>query len=141
MFKFLRRWWIPLVAVIALAGGGFAVERLHGMFPITSSAKIDPKSKTPPQAPKSATYEVFGPPGTTGIVYWMDEKTQPQREDFTTLPWKLTITGNVPGLFAYVVAQGDSDSIGCRITVNDKVVDQQSANGLNSATACLDKSA
>lgn len=141
MVSFLRRWWLPVAVVVALAIGGFAVERLHGIFPIVTSSKPDPKSKTPPQAPKSAIYEVFGPPGTAGVVNWMDEKTQPQREDFATLPWKKTITGNVPGLFAYVVAQGDSDSIGCRIIVNDQVVDEHLDTGLNAAIACLDKSA
>lgn len=141
MIKFLRRWWLPVAVVIALAIGSFAVERLHGVFPIVTSSKPDPKSKTPPQAPKSAFYEVIGPPGTSGVVNWMDEKAQPQREEFGTLPWQKTITGNVPGIFAYVVAQGDSDSIGCRITVNDELVAESFDTGTNAATSCLDKSA
>ncbi|BBZ14532.1 hypothetical protein BST20_00415 [Mycobacterium branderi] len=141
MVNVLKRAWIPLVVAVALAVGGFAVERLHGIFPITTSSKLDPRSQTPPYAPKSATYEIIGPPGTVGVVNWMDENAQPQRANFTTLPWTHTITARLPGIFAYVVAQGDSDYIGCRITVDGKLVDEQSANQRNAQISCLDKSA
>ena len=137
----LKRAWIPLVVVVALAVGGFAVERLHGIFPITNSSKLDPRGMTPPYASKSATYEIVGPPGTFGVVNWMDENAQPQRADFATLPWSHTITASVPGIFAYVVAQGNSDYIGCRITVDGRLVDEQSANDRNAQIFCLDKSA
>jgi hypothetical protein len=137
----LKRYWIPLVVAVALAVGGFGVDRLHDIFPITSSSKLDPRGMTPPYAPKSATYEIIGPPETVGVVNWMDEKAQPRRADFTTLPWSLTITARLPGIFAYVVAQGDSEYIGCRITVDGRLVDQQSANGRNAQISCLDKSA
>lgn len=141
MFKILGRVWIPLVVVVAIAVGGFAVQRLHGIFPIISTSKLDPRSETPPYASKSATYEILGPPGTVGVVNWMDEKAQPQRENFTTLPWSHTITARLPGIFAYVVAQGDSNYIGCRIVVDGKLVDQQSATNRDAQISCLDKSA
>jgi Mycobacterium membrane protein len=48
--KILKRAWIPLVVVVALAVGGFAVDRLHRIFPIISSTKLDPRGKTPPYA-------------------------------------------------------------------------------------------
>jgi hypothetical protein len=47
----------------------------------------------------------------------------------------------MPGVFANVVAQGDSNMIGCRIVVNSVVRDQQSATGLNTQVFCLDKAA
>ncbi len=141
MLGILKRLWIPLVVVLAVALGGFAVDRLHGIFPLTSSSKPDLRSKTPPYATKSATYEILGPPGTVGVVNWMDENAQPQRADFTTLPWSHTITARLPGIFAYVVAQGDSDYIGCRITVDGKLVDEQHTNERDAQISCLDKSA
>ncbi|OSC41846.1 MmpS family transport accessory protein [Mycobacterium decipiens] len=137
----LRRAWIPLVVVVALGVGGFAVERLHGFFPLTSPSKLDPRAQTPPYAAKSATYEVFGPPGTVGVVNWMDENAKPQQANFSTLPWSRTITARLPGIFAYVVAQGNSNYIGCRITVDGKLVDEQRADYHNAQTSCLDKSA
>ncbi|WP_343576266.1 MmpS family transport accessory protein [Mycobacterium sp.] len=137
----LKRGWVLIVVAVALAIGGFAVDRLHDVFPITSPSKLDPRGMTPPYAPKSATYEVVGPPGTVGVVNWMDEKAQPRQANFTTLPWQLTITARLPGIFAYVVAQGNSDYIGCRITVDGRLVDEQHANQQNAQISCLDKSA
>jgi hypothetical protein len=61
--------------------------------------------------------------------------------NFTTLPWTLTIMATVPAVIASVVAQGDSDDIGCRITVNDKVKDQRSSAGHHAQTSCLVKAA
>jgi hypothetical protein len=42
---------------------------------------------------------------------------------------------------ANVVAQGDSDKIGCRITVNGDVRDERSVDAQNALTFCLVKSA
>jgi len=42
---------------------------------------------------------------------------------------------------AGLVAQGDTNSIGCRITVNGVVKDEKSVNEMNAYTFCLVKSA
>lgn len=140
--KLLKRAWIPLAVAVVLALGGFAVDRLHGFFPGNAAGpKVDPRDQTPPYAAKSATYEILGPPGTAGVVNWMDGQAQPQKANFTTLPWSLTITARLPGIFAYVVAQGDGDYLGCRISVDGRLVDQQQSDKRNAAIACLDKSA
>ncbi|WP_175401636.1 MmpS family transport accessory protein [Mycobacterium malmoense] len=137
----LKRAWVPLVVVVALVIGGVAVLRLNGVFPGPGLPKPDPRDATPPYAAKTATYEILGPPGTTGVVNWMDADSLPQKASFTTLPWSTTIVAQMPGIFAYVVAQGDSSFIGCRITVDGKLVDQQQANNRNAQVSCLDKSA
>jgi hypothetical protein len=137
----LKRVWVPLVVIVALIIGYVAVDRLHDVFPGPGLPKPDPRDATPPYAAKTAIYEILGPPGTTGVVNWMDADSQPQKADFTTLPWSKTIVAEMPGIFAYVVAQGDSPAIGCRITVDGKLVDQQQADGRNAQVSCLDKSA
>lgn len=137
----LKRAWVPLVVVVALVIGGVAVMRLNGVFPGPGLPKPDPRDATPPYAAKTAIYEILGPPGTTGVVNWMDADSLPQKASFTTLPWSKTIVAQMPGIFAYVVAQGDSSFIGCRITVDGKLVDQQQANNRNAQVSCLDKSA
>ena len=139
--RLLKRAWVPLVVVVALIIGGVAVDRLHGVFPGPGVPKPDPRDATPPYAAKTAVYEILGPPGTTGVVNWMDAESIPQKANFTTLPWSKTIVAEMPGIFAYVVAQGDSPSIGCRITVDGKLVDQQQTDGRNAQVSCLDKSA
>jgi len=137
----LKRAWMPLVVVLALIIGGVAVDRLHGVFPGAGVPKPDPRDATPPYAAKTAIYEILGPPGTTGVVNWMDAESLPQKANFTTLPWSTTIVAEMPGIFAYVVAQGDSPSIGCRITVDGKLVDQQQVSTRDAQVSCLDKSA
>ncbi|WP_205869437.1 MmpS family transport accessory protein [Mycobacterium colombiense] len=139
--RFLKRLWVPLVVTVALIVGGVAVMRLNGVFPGPGLPKPDPRDATPPYAAKTAFYEILGPPGTTGVVNWMDAESLPQKANFTTLPWSKTIVAEMPGIFAYVVAQGDSPSIGCRITVDGKLVDQQQATNRNAQVSCLDKSA
>ncbi|MBZ4535748.1 hypothetical protein FVO80_13375 [Mycobacterium avium subsp. hominissuis] len=141
MLTLLRRVWVALVVVVALVVGGVAVSRLNGVFPGPGLPKPDPRDATPPYAAKTAIYEILGPPGTTGVVNWMDAQALPQKATFTTLPWSQTIVAEMPGIFAYVVAQGDSPFIGCRITVDGKLVDQQQVNTRDAQVSCLDKSA
>ena len=43
-------------------------------------------------------------------------------------------------VFVNVFAQGNSDSIGCRIKIDDVLKDTRTANTLNAFTYCLDKS-
>lgn len=141
MLRLLKRAWVPLVVAVALVIGGVAVIRLNGVFPGPGLPKPDPRDATPPYAAKTAIYEILGPPGTTGVVNWMDAESLPQKANFTTLPWSKTIVAEMPGIFAYVVAQGDSPFIGCRITVDGNLVDQQQATNRNAQVSCLDKSA
>ena len=46
----------------------------------------------------------------------------------------------VVAVFVNVSAQGNSDSIGCRIKIDDVLKDTRTANTLNAFTYCLDKS-
>lgn len=143
MLTFLKRAWIPLVVVVAIALGGIAVVRLRGVFGsdrVFSSAGSSAETIVPFN-PKSVTYEVFGPGDTVGSVSYLNKNAVPEQANFTTLPWTYTITTNVPAVIANVVAQGNSDSIGCRITVNGAVKDEQSATGRHAQTFCLVKSA
>ena len=58
----------------------------------------------------------------------------------STLPWSYDTTTTEPAVFVNVMAQGNSDSIGCRITINDVVKDERTVNTMNAYTYCLDKS-
>jgi hypothetical protein len=138
----VRRWWIVLVTVAVVAVAGFSVYRLHGIFGSddNASAASGISNEIVPFNPKSVILEVFGPPGTVATINYMDVNATPQRVDDTTLPWSQTLTTTDPAVFANVVAQGDSDSIGCRITVNGVVKDERVVNKLDAYTYCLDKS-
>ncbi|MCB0946920.1 MAG: hypothetical protein KDB49_18995, partial [Mycobacterium sp.] len=57
------------------------------------------------------------------------------------LPWSLTLTTTAPAASANIVAQGDTDTIGCRILVDGVLKDEKTTSGVNAQTFCLVKSA
>jgi Mycobacterium membrane protein len=138
----VRRGWMVLVAVAVVAVAGFGVYRLHGIFGShhNTSAASGASNEIVPFNPKHVTLEVFGAPGTVATINYLDVKAQPQRVDDATLPWSHTMTTTLPGVFANIVAQGNSNFIGCRITINGEVKDERSVTEVNAYTFCLDKS-
>jgi hypothetical protein len=133
---------MPLVAVAVVLAAGFAVYRLHGIFGahnVTSTAGAL-SDQIVPFNPKRVVMEVFGPPGTVATITYTDVNAQPQRADAVSLPWSYDTTTTQPAVFVNVAAQGDSDSLGCRIKIDDVVKDERSVNTLNAFTYCLDKS-
>jgi hypothetical protein len=138
----LSQRWMLLVAVAVLAVAGFAVYRLHGIFASqdVTSTPSGSENDIVPFNPKHVVMEVFGPPGTVATITYLDVNAQPQRADAVTLPWAYDTTTTQPAVFVNVAAQGNSDSIGCRIEIDDVVKDERSVNTLNAYTYCLDKS-
>jgi len=138
MLTILKRAWVPLVVVAAVVLGGVAVSRLRGVFGSDEIFAATGSNAEPlePSHLKHVTYEVFGPGDTAGSV-----SSRPEQANFTSLPWTYTITTTVPAVIANVVAQGDSDNLGCRITVNGEVKDEQSSAGHHAQTSCLVKAA
>jgi hypothetical protein len=138
----LSQRWMVLVAVAVIAVAGFAVYRLHGIFASQDvvSTPNNSANEIVPFNPKHVVIEVFGPPGTVATVTYLDVNAQPQRVDDATLPWAYDTTTTQPAVFVNVSAQGDSDSIGCRIKIDDVVKDERTVNTLNAFTYCLDKS-
>jgi hypothetical protein len=88
-----------------------------------------------------AVYEVSGPVGTVADICYFDVNSHPQRVDAAPLPWSLQITAKAPTVVGNVVAQGDSDSIGCRIVVDGQVKAERISNEVNAYPHCLDKGA
>jgi Mycobacterium membrane protein len=138
----LARRWTLLLAVVVIATAGFCVYRLHGVFGShhNVSAGGALPSDTTASTPKHVVIEVFGVPGTTATISYLDVNAQPQRVDSAALPWSYEVTTTQPAVFTNVVAQGNSDSLGCRITIDGKVKDERTVNTLNAYTYCLEKS-
>ena len=140
--KGLRRIWMPLVIALVLVVAAFAVDRLHGIFGKSeltrpgSGLANDPA----PFNPKVVVYEIFGPPGTVATVNYLDLDAEPQIARDVTLPWTLELSTTAPAAAANIVAQGDSDTIGCRITVDGVVKDEKTSTGVNAQTFCIVKS-
>lgn len=137
------RTWIPLVILVVVIVGGFTVHRIRGFFGSENRASYSDTNleNSKPFNPKHLTYEIFGPPGTVADISYFDVNSEPQRVDGAVLPWSLHITTNDAAVMGNIVAQGNSDSIGCRITVDGKVRAERVSNEVNAYTYCLVKSA
>jgi hypothetical protein len=143
IFRVLQRSWIPLVIVVVVALGGFTVWRIHGIFgsdkrPSYSDSAAD---KSKPFNPKRLTYEVFGPPGTVADISYFDVDADPKRIEGAQLPWTLNLTTTSPAVMGNIVAQGNSNSIGCRILVDGVVKAKKIVTEVNAFTYCVLKGA
>ncbi len=105
--------------------------KMHGIFGSHQSASASGGGADRIVAfnPKRVLYEVYGPSETVGSISYLDENANPIRADFTTLPWSVQVSTTLPSMFANVVAQGNSDNIGCRITVNGQLREDRSSTG------------
>ena len=139
----LSRTWIPLVILAVVVAGGFVVYRVHGYFGSEKRPSYaDSNLESPkPFNPKQISYEVFGPPGTVADISYFDVNSDPKRVDGATLPWSLNITTTKAAMMGDLVAQGNSDSIGCRIVVDGVVKAEKISNEVHAFTFCLVKSA
>jgi hypothetical protein len=139
----VKRAWIPLLAVVLVATAGFAVHRLRGVFGGrgTPSAAASRADDIKPFNPKRVTLEVTGPAASVADINYLDVNAAPQRVDGMALPWAYSVTTTAPAVSVNVVAQGDGETIGCRITVNGEVKSQRTVTGIHPQTFCLVKSA
>jgi hypothetical protein len=142
VIKAAKRVWIPVVIVIVVAIAGFTVHRIRTFFGaegIIVTPKVfadDPE----PFDPKVVKYEIFGN-GSYADINYLDLDAKPQRVDGAALPWTITLQTTAPSAAPNIVAQGDGDSITCRITVDDEIKDERTSTGVTAQTFCLVKSA
>lgn len=143
MFRIAKRAWVPLVVALAAVAGTAAVVNLRGAFGSDEIFGWDGSGSAPIASinEKRVVYEIFGPGGAAGGVSYLDEQTQPIQSRFISLPWSHTMTTTNPAVIGNLVAQGDGDEIGCRITVNGDVKDEQVATGHHAQVFCLAKAA
>ena len=143
ILRVLERAWIPLVIAVVVGVGGFTVARIHGIFgsekrPSYSDSATDDSK---PFNPKRITYEVYGPPGTTADISYFDTNADPQHVDNAKLPWTLNMTTKAASVVGNIVAQGNSNSLGCRIIIDDVVKAEHVSNEVNAFTFCVLKGA
>jgi hypothetical protein len=143
VLKLLKRVWIPLLVVFVVVLAIFMVDRLRGVFGKTELTRPGAGLVNDPAPfnPKVVKYEIYGVTGATATINYLDLDAQPQKAENVTLPWSLTLTTTAPAASPNIVAQGDGDSISCRITVDGVVKDEKTTDGLNAQTFCLVKSA
>ena len=140
--KVMRNAWLPLLIVAVVVIGGFTVARVKSFFgaensATTTSARVDDSK---PFKPKVVKYEIFGSASHANVNY-LDLSADPKRVDGAPLPWTLVLRTTAPSVFPNISAQSDGDRLGCRITIDDEVKDENITNGVHALTFCLAKSA
>ena len=148
----LARFWLVLTIAAVVALSGFVVYRLHGVFGVhkgsfgggTSGEVLDQFNA------KTITLEVWGSPGSTATINYLDENSHPQQALNVPLPWSMVLSSTKPGIPANLMAQGDGSWIACQFVVNNhdghgdviKTPNRSDSNEtVNPFVYCLDKSA
>jgi hypothetical protein len=134
----LRRVWIPLVVLAVVAGAGFAVAKVRSAsgsvkFSPYASSNVDNIAQLPR---KTVLYQVFGSPGTTADISYLGVNSDLRLVKAAVLPWSLQITTYSAAVVANLVAQGDSNNLGCRIEVDGHVKAERISNEVKAFTFC-----
>ena len=137
----IKRIWLPALVVYAIAIDMVAVSNLRSVFG-SDGAIVTPIDADTAENfnPKVVKYEIFGT-GSYATINYADLDGKPQRTGEVSLPWTLTLETTLPSVMPNIMAQGDGSSITCRVTVDDEVKDERTADGMNAATYCLVKAA
>ena len=131
--------WIPVVLIVVLSVAGLVVSRLHEQFASQDlNANAGAGIEIVQFNPKVLVYDVYGS-GTAQISYFDPDANV--HSVTVPLPWSVTLSTTLPTVSGNLMAQTDGDQIGCRVTVNGVVREEQTANGINAQTYCLVKSA
>jgi len=135
--RVLRRTWLLLAVFFVALVATLGIYRLHSMLGVhpLPPVRVAADDDVPQFAPKRVTYEVFGP-APTGKIAYLDPDARVQRLESVPLPWSQTITTPLPSVTVNLLAQSNSDMIGCRIVVNDAVKDERSETGPKALTFC-----
>ena len=144
MVGIVKRAWIPLLIAVVVALGGVVVYRMHGFFGSDNEITrpgAGLAQDAEPFNPKVVTYQITGTEGAVATINYLDLDATPQRVDDARLPWSITLRTTKPSASATIIAQSDGDQIGCRVSVDDEVRDEQSSTGVNAQVSCLVKSA
>ena len=91
--------------------------------------------------PQHLTYEIFGPPGTVATISYFDANGDPQRVEGARLPWSLTFATTAQTAVQKVVAQGDGDSLGCRLLIDGVVKAERTKDEVSAFVSCALKDA
>lgn len=141
MITVIKKVWLPVLVVAALAIGFVSISYLRSVFGSNGAVVTPVGSDTAEDFnPTVVTYEVFGT-GMSAVINYTDLDGLPRRTGQVSLPWTLTLETTIPSVRPDLLAQGDGQFIGCRVTVDGEVEDERTAEGVNAATYCLVKAA
>lgn len=142
MYQVLKRFWIPLLLVVTVSLGAYAIVRIRESAVVHASKTDEGSGITANFNPKHITYEITGSGGTANLNY-LDENGQPHLIENASLPWSFTIVTTLPSMSANIMAQGDRavHDLKCRVTVDGNVRDDRTSDdSIKPFIYCLVKS-
>ncbi|MFE7722392.1 MmpS family transport accessory protein [Nocardia rhizosphaerihabitans] len=156
--------WIVLaiVAVVVLCGFGGCIavfgkageevsKSIDAAASSIQSAAPEAPGSVPPVAPgsippltpgkstgkgKNITYEIISDAAELSSVTYFDGNSEMQQEASATAPWSKSITNSSTVALIGLGAQTNGSSVTCRITVDGKVADEQTATGKFAVVNC-----
>jgi hypothetical protein len=135
------RGWLVWVTIAVVGLAAFAVYRLQGAFGSQNTATpAGSADQIVPFDPKRVQLEVFGDPGATATITYIDVNSRPQRVDDAALPWSYDDSTTTPAVLLNLQAQTSGYTLGCRITVDGVVKVERSVSQRSAYVFCLDKS-
>ena len=145
MFPIVKRAWIPLLLVVVISLGAYAVVRIRDTFGANAAVASGEGNadNTKPFNPKHITYEITGASRGRVDVDYLDENGQPHRVDAALMPWSYTIVTTLPPMSANVVAKAKRtavDALRCRVIVDGQVRDDRRSDDYQPFIYCLVKS-
>lgn len=140
MYRLLKRFWIPLLLVVVVGIGGYAIAQIRSSVIPRPAKAAEGSGVTVNVNPKHITYEVVGSGGTANLNY-LDENGQPHLIENASLPWSFTIVTTLPSMSANIVAQGSGTRhLRCRVIVDGQVRDDRNSDEYAPFVYCLVKS-
>lgn len=126
-----------------LAVGAFSVWRIRGIFgsqqlPTYAGSITEDSNKSDP---KIVRYEVWGESGAVADINYVDAEGDPNQLVGAALPWSIDIETDSPAMSGNIVAQGNGDFIGCRITADGEVKDERTISNVSAYIYCFTKAA
>ena len=145
MLPIVKRAWIPLLLVVVISLGAYAVVRIRDTFGANAAVASGEGNadNTKPFNPKHITYEITGASVGRVDVDYLDENGQPHRVDAALMPWSYTIVTTLPSMSANVVGKAKRtavDALRCRVIVDGQVRDDRRSDDYQPFIYCLVKS-
>jgi hypothetical protein len=145
VFPIVKKAWIPLLLVVVISLGTYAVVRIRDTFGANAAVASGEGNadNTKPFNPKHITYEITGASGGRVDVDYLDENGQPHSVDAALMPWSYTVVTTLPSMSANVVGKAKRtavDALRCRVIVDGQVRDDRRSDDYQPFIYCLVKS-
>ncbi len=132
----MRSAWVYLVVLAVLTVAAVFILKLRSSeIPDEAVGTVSRLPVLGSLSERTIQYEAVGPAGTPATVSYLDDNGHNQNVS-TVLPWQEALRTVEPSLVTSMVVQSNATGVGCRITVNGQVRDEQVATATGGIASC-----